>query len=376
MPPKQQESLKSQIRNGWTSGTKPYSFGGLNTVQRYFPKASKSLIRDALAGLDTYTIHRETKNPKVYNPIYVRNPRELFQADLIELKGGLPEKNNNVKFLLVVIDTFTRFAWIEPLTSKDARPVLNAYKKIHARSQPLEKALLTDQGGEFQNRLFWGYLKGKNIELRLANGKAPHVERFNRSYQNLLYRWMEENQTETYINHIQAILDIYNKRYHRIIKMSPREAEMPENYIKVLNAVESYYRKVNYKAKSIKPNKPKFNIGDHVRISAYNKKFDKGYYKQFKPYVYEIAEILTHLPVVMYRIKHRHNNEIEAGTWYEEELQLVSKDYDGTLFKVEKIVKDNKKKGRARKVLVKWKYWNDEDNTWEPWSSIAPIVPK
>lgn len=365
---------KLSLREHWTKGDKPYSFGGINTVEKYFPKLSRPEIQDALAGIDTYTIHREKKQPKVYNPIYVRKPRELLQADLIEITGDYPAENDGVRFLLVVIDSFTRFAWIEPLKRKEAKEVLSAYKRIHSRMGQKEKSLLADQGKEFQNKLFWEYLYKQGIELRKANNKAPHVERFNRTYQNILYRWMEEHQTKRYINHVQKLLYIYNNRSHRTIKMSPAEAEKPENFRKVLSAVEQYYKQVKKDA-SLQNQKPKFKIGDHVRISAYNMKFDKGYYQQFKPYVYEVSEILTHLPVTMYKIKHRNSDKKEVGTWYENELQKVSQDYDGTVFKIERIIK-TKGTGSNKKALVKWKYWNDEDSTWEPYSAIKDIIPK
>ena len=369
------QKIKRTIREKWGEGNEPWSLSGINNVKRYFPHVPTHVLKDALAGLDTYTIHRETKLPKLYNPIYVRKPRELFQADLIEIsKGDYPTENNGIKYLLVVIDSFTRFAWIEPIKNKDAKTVLAAYKRIHQTSKPFEKAILTDQGAEFQNHLFKKYLSSKNIELRKSNDKAPHVERFNRTFQNLLYRWMEEHQTHQYVKQIPKLLKLYNNRYHRTIKMSPAQAEKPENYSKVLKAVNAYYMSISTKAaKQQGSKKSKFQVGDHVRISAYNKKFHKGYYQQFKPFVYEIAEVLSHLPVIMYKIRNRHTHQLEAGTWYDEELQKVSKDYDGTVFKIDEIV-DTDGEGDEKQALVKWKYWNNEDNTWVPYSEIKDII--
>ena len=50
-------------------------------------------------------------------------------ADLIEIKS-LPSKNENVKYLLCVIDIFTKYAWVKPLKDKKSKTVLNVFIKI------------------------------------------------------------------------------------------------------------------------------------------------------------------------------------------------------------------------------------------------------
>ena len=50
-------------------------------------------------------------------------------AHLIEIKS-LPSKNENVKYLLCVIDIFTKYAWVKPLKDKKSKTVLNVFIKI------------------------------------------------------------------------------------------------------------------------------------------------------------------------------------------------------------------------------------------------------
>lgn len=364
------QNLKREIRRNYLSGTHPISFSGRSNVKRYYPQASQSLINDALAGLDTYTIFREEKKPRVYNPIYVREPRELIQSDLIDLHT-IANKNRNVKYLLVVIDSFTRFAWVRPLLSKNTDAVLSAFKDI-VRNMPggIGKAFMSDQGTEYVNRVFRNYLTENGVEIRIPNNKCPHVERFNRTLQNLLFRYMEENETETYIDKLQQLVSVYNNRYHRTIKMSPKEAERPENLNKVENAVQEYYDKVQEKAGTKK--NQKFKVGDHVRITLYKQQFHKGYYQTFKRTVYEISEVLTNLPVTMYKLKNLDTGQPEVGTWYNEELQKVSKDYDDTVFKIEREVR-TRGRGPNKQVLVKWKNYPESFNSWEPYENIQAI---
>ena len=44
--------------------------------------------------------------------------------------GSLPSKNKNDKYLLCVIDVFTKYAWVKPLKHKKGKTVLNASIEI------------------------------------------------------------------------------------------------------------------------------------------------------------------------------------------------------------------------------------------------------
>ena len=367
------QSLIDEIRKKYTSGNDPISFSGITNIKRYFPQASLNLIKEALSGIETYTLFREPKFPRYYNPVYVTKPRELLQADLIDLQT-LENTNDGIKYLLVVIDSFTRYAWVRPLKNKTAKTVLSAFKDIVSNDLDnyIGDAFLADQGTEFVNKEFKAFLKDKKVEIRAANNKAPHVERFNRTLQNLLYRFMEEKETERYIDNLQSLLKLYNNRYHRTIKMSPKEAEMAEHYYDLQDNISKYYESsIGPYSKS--PKKAQFKMGDLVRISKHRGPFYKGYYQSFLPKIYQIAEILD-FPIVMYKIKDNETGKMESGTWYGEELQRVDENYYNadTVFKIEEILKW-RTRNKKREALVKWKYWPEKYNSWEPEEAIKAL---
>ena len=378
--------MKTAIRNAYVSGTHPISYSGRTNIRRYFPAASDQIIDEALGGIDTYTLFREEKRPRHYNPIYVRRARDLIQADLIDL-SGLAESNDGIKFLLVVIDSFTRYAWIKALQNKTGPTVLNAFRQILLGMGQQPSRLMCDQGKEFENAAFRNYLNERNIQFVIPNNKAPHVERFNRSFQNLLYRYMEENETKRYIDAMPTLLTVYNKRIHRMIKMSPSRAELPANHAQVLQHLEAYYRKaVGRNLDPRNPNDvnellegrkvrtpPRFKIGDLVRISSHKETFHKGYYQTFLPTLYKIARIITHLPVTMYKIRNVQTNRMESGTWYKEELTKVDPNHtNDQLFKVTVLKRRNI--GAEPEVFVKWNYWPDSYNEWIPESQLVDLA--
>ena len=75
----------------------------------------------------------------------------------------------------------------------------------------------------------------------------------------------------------------------------------------------------------------------------------------------------------MYKIAEKGGKSTgEAGTQYANELTLVSKDYKDSVFKIEKVIK-TKGTGTKKQMLVKWKYWPDEYNSWVKASDVEKL---
>ena len=75
---------------------------------------------------------------------------------------------------------------------------------------------------------------------------------------NKIYKYMTSISKNVYFDKLEDIVNEYNNTYHRTIKMKPIDVK-DNTYINI-------YEKVNDKD-------PKFKVGDHVRISKYQKKF-------------------------------------------------------------------------------------------------------
>ena len=60
--------------------------------------------------------------------IYARFKKNIWAADLV--KKGLPSFNRYVKYLLWIIDVFTKYAWVKPMKDKKPKTVLHRFIKI------------------------------------------------------------------------------------------------------------------------------------------------------------------------------------------------------------------------------------------------------
>ena len=92
----------------------------------------------------------------------------------------LSSKNKNVKYLLCVIDVFTKYPWVNPSKGKKRKSVLNAFIEIVNESVCKPNELWVDQGWEFYNKVMQEWLDDIDILIysKHNEGKSLIVERF------------------------------------------------------------------------------------------------------------------------------------------------------------------------------------------------------
>ena len=100
--------------------------------------------------------------------------------------------------------------------------------------------------------------------------------------------------------------------------------------------------------------KPKFSIGDRVRISLLKNTFEKSYTSNWTEEIFIIDNIKTS-NVHYYFLKNLKGEKID-GMFYAQEL-LKTKQND--LYIIEKIIRKNK-----NRYLVKWRNYSDKFNSW------------
>ena len=83
-------------------------------------------------------LHKQYKKPKQLRKIYFHSKDNIWNADLVIMP---PE--NNYRYILTVLDGYTRYAWVIPLKHKDCLSVSNAvvvkcrfWDKLHSMTPP------------------------------------------------------------------------------------------------------------------------------------------------------------------------------------------------------------------------------------------------
>jgi len=357
-----------ELTRQWADVRHAAAFSGGDIFHKAHPEVSAKKIKlEILPTIPTYQKYRAAKPPRITNPYFVRTIRKVFQSDLIFMRNPreMVMQNRGFQYILIVQDIFSRKIWATPLKSKRADIVVSALEAIFRSLLPLHKdaRLVIDRGTEFLNNAVLRLFRSLGLKItHPSDGHGAHVERANLSLQNILYTHMEDKGrgNKRWIAFLPNAVSMMNNRYHRIIKMSPNEAEMPENKYNVNSAMNLYRQKafVKEQTKSLRKKLPKYSVGDHVRILRYTDKFTRGYNRTFTTEVFQVTKVLAHLPITMYEISDM-RDEVVEGHFYPEEMSLVT----GDVFKVERVIRRRVVRGE-RQVYVKWEGYPETMNSW------------
>jgi transposase InsO family protein len=146
---------------------------------------------------------------------------EIVGMDLLKL----PESVDGFVGALVVVDHFTRFAWVRPIRNKEARTVLSAYVSI---DMPLCPTLLvSDNGVEFKNKAMSDYCEAFGIRQHFCTPYHPQsdgvVERFNRSLIAMLRAYVNESGDD-WPGYLNKVVSAYNSMVHPSTGVAPYRA--------------------------------------------------------------------------------------------------------------------------------------------------------
>ena len=327
--------------------------GALGGVEP-FAKAhglSRKQAEKELQSVLSYTLHKPRRKRFPTLPTMVYGRDEQWQLDLVDMQK-LSKWNKGMKYLLTVIDVFSKAAWAEPIKNKGAKEMVSALERIKKRLHPRRPLRVqTDRGSEFYNAAVQAWFKKEGWDHFSTEGdsKASVVERWHRTLKQRMYRYFTAQNTLKYLGALPQLINTYNTTYHRSIGMKPLEVK-PSNELKVWKRLYKTTRQ------RVKP--PKLRKGDKVRLNKKHRPFKKEYLPGWTEEVFLVTKV-RRLPIPSYKVSEWDGTPIK-GTFYEQDLQKVQAD-DDSLFRVEKILK--RKKGQ---VLVRWKGWPSKYDSWIP----------
>lgn len=301
----------------------PGSFGSplslYKAAKKKHPEIHLDSVKDWLSKQPAYTLHREVKLHFPRRKVIVKGPKVQYQADLVDV-SNISKQNDNNKFLLTVIDCFSRLATAIPLRSKHAEVVKKGLEKAFIDLGGPPHKLQTDEGVEFKGKPVQKWLHSQAILWfhSYQTVKAQIVERFNRTLRNRLQKYQEYSQNLRYIEILPKLLEGYNTSVHSALK---RFAPNQVNEKNSKQIFEIQYREYLNKKKK----KHKFRINDIVRISEYRSTFfKKTTSHNFTSDLFVVTDVLPNLNPPTYRLKAFASSEAIEGIFYESELQKVS----------------------------------------------------
>ena len=252
-------------------------------------------------------LHAEFRKSKHLLKVKVFVKDDIWSADLIEMP-----KQGRFKYILTVIDLYTKFAWAVPLTNKTGKLVAEAFERIIKESSRKPNKLWVDQGKEFYNK----DVKKLGFEIYSTNneGKAVVIERFNRTLKNMMFKIFTERGSQNWLHLLPDIVRRYNNKVHSTIGTTPQKASDNPN------SIQRVMYKNNFENERTLPKKkPKFKVGQRVRMFKWKSHFEKGYTAKWTREVFLVRKVNSTSPVT-YELEDLEGEEI-IGRFYEHELQ-------------------------------------------------------
>ena len=154
------------------------------TLNKNYLGVKKRAIMDFLKKQEVDQLLMPTHCKAMVWPILAKKPNYHWQADTTMIHQWYERGKNNAKYLLVVVDIFSRLCFIQPLTENSGPAIARAFETIihehinnFGNAQPvLPTKIQTDQGSEFDNAAVRNTLRQHNINLVFGTSYHPTAQ--------------------------------------------------------------------------------------------------------------------------------------------------------------------------------------------------------
>ena len=160
--------------------------------------------------------------PKVVQPLVTSRPMEHMQADLVDM--GAFNSQNSHRYILVMVDLFSKYVWARALKTKDAPEVMSAIMDV-LWNEGFPTIFQTDNGGEFVD--IAKELSNRGIAVRKGRSYKPssqgQVERTNRTLKQAFYMDFLASENYHWVGGLPEKVYAYNTMVHSAIRKTPYE---------------------------------------------------------------------------------------------------------------------------------------------------------
>ena len=264
------ENILNELYNDKDTGLGASITSLYNLVRSRYLHFSRQNINDFLKKQTAYQLTRKENKP-VNRPIVAKYPNNRWAIDLIDMKN-YPDKSN--KWILTVIDYFTKKGFAKPTKNKEPLTVLNALMDICEENQTYPKILQSDNGGEFKNELWKRWTEENNIKQVFTTTYTPTgnalIENFNGQLWRILHDSFVREGNTKWVDDLHHFVNSKNNRIHSVTRQAPDTIWRPDidanlNTEKLENVKERLIQKAK---RDVRANDTQeLDKGDFVRVA-------------------------------------------------------------------------------------------------------------
>ena len=242
------------------------------------------------------------------NKIVHNHIDEIWSIDLADMVDFKVSNNKGFRYIIIVIDNFSKYLWAIPFKIKNSQTITNELSNILTTSKRKPLKIESDRGTEFYNSIFQKFLKNKRIHhYSRYTDKGPSIaERVIRTIRNLLKKPVFEKGNADWLSELPSAIKQYNNTIHHSTKMTPIQASKKSNEKLVYSNLRDDRAK----------QKPRFHLSQLVRTADIKRVFSKGDSTNWSYNLYTITGVI-HDTIPSYRMDYlpeRYNQNLLLPT--------------------------------------------------------------
>ena len=248
MPELTKEDLLSNIYYDLETG-----YGSINSLYQQAKEKNPGITLEFVRAWLKKQPNKQRKGYKGYNSYKAPFSRYEYQIDIMDM--SYLKQNDVARYGLVVIDIFSKYGDVQPLSNKNADSVYNALQKSF-KIMGFPMSIYTDDDGAFKSKVK-EFLDGEGIKHITTLTHANVAERFIRTIKNGINERVRFNK-QPWTEMLKHVLNNYLKSKHSSTEYSPKDAHNDKNTAEVnANLQLRYQSKRKY---------PNINVNDYVKI--------------------------------------------------------------------------------------------------------------
>lgn len=315
-------------KNGYPNAEQIY-----RNLHKKHPYITKAEITRILSKKADVQIMKEVRKPRKFNTITATRPLECTQMDIINYDRYTTKEG--YKYILCIIDVYSRYAVCRPIKTKEMRTVLKLIIEMFQELKGIPNNINCDN--EFsQAKLFTNWANTNNIKMWYSYSddiiKNSIVERFNKTLSLKLQKWRVNTGGSDWVKILPDIVQGYNNSHHRTIKAKPHD-------VFFMNDINN---------QQIQRVVSKLKIGDIVRIKRNKNTFEKGDEIKLSIDIYSIIDIIKN----RFKLKKLKNETIMKKLYREHEIKKISVTDKENLEKITNNYEKMKKRKMMKKINV------------------------
>lgn len=215
------KALYSDMKVGVGMGIRSF----YNKVIDHYLGIKRETVRQFLIQQVPYQLRKSEVKP-INKPIIGEYPNQRWAVDCIDfdyLKGY----NQQKKYIMTVIDFFSKYVFAVPLVNKKPETIIKAFNTIGAsQSQNIyPNYLQCDNGGEFKNKKFEDYCEAKGMKMIYTKSYTPTtnglIENFNKYLRKMIFEGFVRTNSKNWVNYLDDYLYNRNHTKHSVTKQKP-----------------------------------------------------------------------------------------------------------------------------------------------------------